>query len=378
MDSDVLIVGGGVAGLSLGAALAGHRRIKVLEAEDAIGRHSSGRSATFSHFGIGNQTVRSLTSASRTFFQQPPDGFSETPIARTASALFVATEAMSGALAELAELMAPYAPAARPAGEAEMRALFPPLRIGGGAIVEGLLDPSGLRLDADALLQAYARKLRSNGGAVLTGQHIAGVERRGSNWTVRTATGETHSGRVLVNAAGAWADEVAKMAGVPPLGLTPLRRTIIIVDPPDGANVASWPFVKTAVDDFYILPESGRLIASPVDEVPSDPCDAQPEEYDIALAAFKVEEYTTLPVAHVAHRWAGLRTFAPDRTPLVGFDPRAEGFFWLAGQGGFGLQTAPAIAEAAASLITQSRWPERLAMLGISAHGLAPERVIHG
>lgn len=378
MESDVLIVGGGVAGLSLGAALSGHRRVAVLEAEEAIGHHSSGRSATFSHFGIGNEIVRSLTAASRAFFQQPPNGFSETPIARTATALFVATDEMLPTLDKLAEVMKPHAPHIRRVGAEEMLALFPPLRTGAGKVIAGLVDTEGLRLDANALLQGYARKIRSSGGEVLTGARIAAVRAEGGLWTAVAESGERYAAPILVNAAGAWADRFARMAGVAPLGLRPLRRTIIIVDPPDGAYTSGWPFVKTAVDDFYILPEGGRLAASPVDEVPDDPCDAQPEEYDIALAAWKVEEYTTLAVPRVQHRWAGLRTFASDRTPVAGFDPAAPGFFWLAGQSGFGLQTAPAMAEASASLILPTDWPEQLAALGISPHVLGPERLIHG
>ena len=378
MVSDVLIVGGGVAGLSLGAALSKHRKVTVLEAEEAVGRHSSGRSATFSHFGIGNEIVRGLTSASRAFFQRPPEGFAEVSIARRATALFVATEAMLPTLDTLEELMRPHAPGLRRASESDMLALFPALRTGTGAIIAGVVDEDGLRLDADAMLQAYARAVRSSGGQVLTGQRVATVEPQADGWVVTTDSGERHASPILVNAAGAWADGLAGLAGVGPLGLRPLRRTIIIVDPPSGTDVSRWPFVKTVVDDFYILPEGGRLAASPVDEVPDDPCDAQPEDYDIAFAAWKVEEYTTLAVPRVQHRWAGLRTFAADRTPVTGFDPGAPGFFWLAGQGGFGLQTAPALAEAAASIILSTTWPEQLAALGISPHVLGPERLIHG
>jgi D-arginine dehydrogenase len=213
------------------------------------------------------------------------------------------------------------------------------------------------------MLQGFARAVRTAGGEVLNGRRIDRIEREGDLWTV-SAGQESWSAPVLVNAAGAWADGVAAMAGVAPLGLTPLRRTIVVVDAPEGADVRNWPFTKSAVDDFYILPESGRLAASPVDEVASDPCDAQPEEYDVALAAWKIEKYTTLPVARIAHRWAGLRSFTADRVPVAGFAPDAAGFFWLAGQGGYGLQTAPAMAAIAESLITGSPWPEGLAERG--------------
>lgn len=372
MEADVLILGGGVAGLSLAAALAPHRRVLVLEAEAAFGYHSSGRSATFSHFGIGDAIVRRLTAASRSFFLAPPEGFSDVPVARLAFALFVATEAMLPVLERLGTNMAEHNPRIEPVDEAAMRALFPPLRTGSGAVVAGLLERHGLRIDADALLQGYARKVRGTGGDVLTDQRVERIEWQGGRWVASCSDGGNHAAPVLVNAAGAWADGVAELAGIPPLGLKPLRRTIILVDPPAEEQVRDWPFVKTAQDDFYVLPEGGRLAASAVDEVPCEACDAQPEEYDVALAAAKVEEYTTLPVRRIEHRWAGLRTFAPDRTPVVGFDPRAEGFFWLAGQGGFGLQTAPALADIAAGLILGVAAPDA------SAHELGPKRLIDG
>lgn len=370
-EADFLIVGGGVAGLSAGARLARHGRVVVLEAEEALGFHASGRSATFSHFGIGNRIVRALTAYSRPFFLDAGDGV----LSRRSAALFVATEEMVPALDALGRDMAAYTDSVRPADEAEMLRLFPPLRTGGDAIVAGLVYPEGLRLDSDAMLQHFARKIRQGGGEVLTGRRIERVEPAGEGWRVE-AGGGAWQAPVLVNAAGAWADAVAELAGIAPVGLQPLRRTIIVVDPPEGADVRDWPFVKTAVDDFYILPESGRLMASPVDEVESGPCDAQPEEYDLALAAWKVERYTTLSVARIAHRWAGLRTFTRDRTPAVGFDPGAPGFFWLAGQGGFGLQTAPAVAEAAEALVTGSAWPEALAGQGVTAESLAPRRAV--
>ena len=366
--ADFLIIGGGVAGLSAGAALASHGKVVVLEAEQALGHHSSGRSATFSHYGIGNAVVRALTMQSRAYFLDAEGG----TLARRHPALFVANEEMRPALASLAEDMARYTDTLEEADEARMRELFPPLRFGGEAVVAGIAHPDGLRLDSDAILQNYARSIRAGGGQVLNAQRVIAVR---PEWTVETDGGQGWSAPILINAAGAWADQVAALAGVPSLGLKPLRRTIIVVDPPSGAVARGWAFVKTAVDDFYILPEGARLAASPVDEIESDPCDAQPEDYDIALAAWKVERYTTLSVARIAHRWAGLRTFAADRTPVAGFDTAAPGFFWLAGQGGFGLQTAPAMAEAAAALVTGATWPKALAESGVAVDHLAPARL---
>lgn len=362
--ADFLVVGGGVAGLSAAAALARHGKVVVFEAEEALGYHSSGRSATFSHYGIGNEAVRALTAWSRPRFAEGT--------ARRAPALFVATAEMLGALDSLEAEMARFTDSLRRVGEAEMLALFPPLRIGADGAVAGCHYPDGLRLDSDAMLQGYARSIRAASGEVLTGRRIAAVE---PQWTLTGESGESWTAPVLINAAGAWADAFAELAGVRPLGLKPLRRTIVVVDPPAGADVRGWPFVKSAVDDFYIIPEGGRLAASPVDETECGACDAQPDEYDVALAAWKIERYTTLPVSRIAHRWAGLRTFAPDRVPVAGFAPDALGFFWLAGQGGYGLQTAPAMAAVAEALVTGSAWPEGLAELGAGPARIRVERL---
>ena len=375
-EADFLVIGGGVAGLSAAARLAAQGKVIVLEAEEALGYHSSGRSVTFSHYGIGDSTVRGLTSHSRAFFLNPPEGFSEQPIARTASALFVATEEMLPTLDALRAQMERFTDSISPVGEVEMRALCPVLKLGQGAIVSGVLERSGLRLDADALLQGFARAVRASGGEILTGTRIGALHPLGSSWEVESEAGDRFGGAILVNAAGAWADRIASLAGVAPLGLSPRRRTIIVVDPPPGQDPSGWPFVKTAADEFYMLPEAGRLLASPVDEVECEPCDAQPEEYDLALAAWRLEQYTTLSVARIAHRWAGLRTFTADRVPTAGFAPDAPGFFWLAGQGGYGLQTAPAMAEIAESLITGAGWPAGLSKLDVTPEQIRPERLL--
>ena len=376
--ADFLIIGGGVAGLSAGASLSRHGKVVVLEAEDALGYHSSGRSATFSHYGIGDAAVRALTRWSRAFFEQPPDGFSDVPLARRASALFFATEEMLEALASLEQQMGRFTDGLARVGENEMTRLFPPLRTGPGAALAGCLDPDGLRLDSDALLQAYARAIRGAGGEVRTGTPIAALAGSGSGWSVEAAAGDRWTAPVLVNAAGAWADGIARLAGARPLGLRALRRTIIVVDPQSGDDVRAWPFVKSAVDDFYVLPESGRLMASPVDETECEACDAQPDDYDVALAAWKLERYTTLSVARIAHRWAGLRTFTADRVPVAGFATDAPGFFWLAGQGGYGLQTAPAMAAIVEAMVTAGDWPAGLAELGADSSAIGLGRLDGG
>lgn len=328
----------------------------VLEAEDSIGYHSSGRSATMLHYALGNPLVRSLTLASRPFFEQPPDGFTDVPLGRTMAVLVHARADELDQLDTLEAAIAPFATLER-AGEQAMLDLCPVLRTGEGGAVSGLVDPRGLRLDPHALLQGYARGLRLSGGTIVVAARVASVRRTGGAWELETEQGDSFSAPVLVNAAGSWADRVAQMAGVAPLGLAPRRRTIITFDAPEGSDATGWPFAKTIGDDLYFAPESGRLFASPMDEVPTDPCDAQPDDYEVALAAHRVEERTTMTVRRIVHKWAGLRTFAPDRMPVAGFATGAEGFFWLAGQGGFGLQTSPTLAMAAQSLIAGARWP---------------------
>lgn len=372
---DFLIIGGGIAGLSAAARLARHGRVVVLEAEEAIGYHSSGRSVTFSHFGIGNAAVRGLTAYSRAFFEEPPEGFSDAPLHRVQPSLYFAQEEQLPLLTSLHAGMARFTDKAEWLDGSQIAALCPVLKTGAGAIVRGIVDTSGLKLDADALLQSCARALRGRGGELLTGRRIAAIDWSGSDWRVRTEGGEEWSAPVLINAAGAWADRVAESAGVRPLRLQPMRRTIIVLDPPEDADIAGWPFVHSIAGDFYMLPESGRLLVSPMDEVPSDPCDAQPEEEDVALAAWKAEEYTTLKVRRIAHRWAGLRSFVADRVPTAGFAPDAPGFFWLAGQGGYGLQTAPAMAEIVEALVTEGAWPGGLAALGVTRETVDPQRL---
>jgi D-arginine dehydrogenase len=208
---------------------------------------------------------------------------------------------------------------------------------------------------------------------LVTGARVAAVERNSGAWQVRTERAGTFSAPVVVNAAGAWADAVAELAGVRPLGLEPKRRTIITFDAPPGTQLEGLPFAKTVGDELYFAPESGRLFASPMDEVPSDPVDAQPDDYEVALAAWRMEERTIVKVERIHSKWAGLRTFAPDRHPVAGFAPDAEGFFWLAGQGGFGLQTSPVMARVASSLVAGEPWP----LADVSAAELSPERFAH-
>ena len=350
---DILVIGGGIAGLSAAAALSRHAKVIVLEAEEQIGYHSSGRSATMVHYALGDRLVRALTLASRPFFNSPPDGFSDIPLGQRMPVLVHAREDEREALDELQSEISGFAHLERLDAKG-VHQLCPLLK---SDALYGIADFNGTRLDPHALLQGNLRELRKRGGVLQTGQRMQRLERSQDVWTVTTVKGERFSAPTLVNAAGSWADQIAGLAGIQPLGLEPKRRTIITFDAPPGTNLDRLPFAKTVGDGLYFAPESGRLFASPMDEVPSEPTDAQPDEYDVALAAHRMEERTTVKVERIHSRWAGLRTFTPDRHPAVGFAPDAEGFFWLAGQGGYGLQTSPAMAAISESLITATHWP---------------------
>lgn len=364
--ADILVVGGGIAGLSAAAALSADARVLVLEAEEQIGYHSSGRSATMVHYALGDRLVRALTLASRPFFDSPPEQFSDVALGHPMAVLVHAREDERSKLDALAAEISLFAKLERLDARA-VHELCPLLK---QDALHGIADRNGTRLDPHALLQANLRQLRSSGGELRTGCRVAAIDRCGADWTLASETGERFTAPILVNAAGSWADQIARLAGVRPMGLEPKRRTIITFDAPPSVSLDSLPFAKTVGDDLYFAPESGRLFASPMDEVASEPSDARPGEFEIALAAYRMEERTTVKVGKIRSSWAGLRTFAPDRHPVVGFAGDCEGFFWLAGQGGYGLQTSPAVAGIAASLITGGSWP----LADISAQSLSPSR----
>jgi D-arginine dehydrogenase len=363
---DILVIGGGIAGLSAAAALSSHARVTVLEAEEQIGFHSSGRSATMLHYALGDRLVRALTLASRPFFDDPPGDFTDVPLGRTLPLLVHAREEERPALDALQAAISPFAELDR-LDAADVHEMCPLLKEDAR---HGVADRNAIRLDPHALLQGNLRQLRSRGGELHTGTRVARVERTAGAWAVTSEKGAKFSASILVNAAGSWADQVARLAGVQPLGLEPKRRTIITFDAPRGTDLDRLPFAKTVGEELYFAPESGRLFASPMDEVPSEPTDAQPDEYEVALAAYRMEERTTVKVGQVRGKWAGLRTFTRDRHPAAGFAADDEGFFWLAGQGGFGLQTSPAMAAIAASLIAGAAWP----VSDVGAEELSPAR----
>jgi D-arginine dehydrogenase len=241
-------------------------------------------------------------------------------------------------------------------------------------VAGGLFESASQDIEVHELHQGYLRMFRARGGVQFSSTAVDGLEYASGGWII-TADKMRFSAPFIVNAAGAWADEVATLAGLAPLGLTPKLRTAALVPVPSALGVANFPIVIDIAEQFYFKPDAGDLLVSPADETPVQPCDAQPDEFDIAVAIDRIEQVTTLQINRVTHRWAGLRTFAPDKTPVVGWDHRTTGFFWLAGQGGYGIQTAPALSELAAASILGREVSERLSSHGVDADALQPHRL---
>jgi D-arginine dehydrogenase len=370
--ADVVILGAGMAGASLAAELAPHRQVVLVEREDQPGRHATGRSAAMFFESYGNATVRALTRASRAFLEHPPAGFAATALLSPRSALFVCDAPRLDTLRSW--LHKPDAPPTlRELTVAEALAMCPILRpewLAGAA-----LDASGSDMDVAAIHQGYLRVARQSGARIALDAFETAIERGPRGWRIRTRAGEFEA-PVLVNATGAWADAVARQAGVAPVGLQPMRRTAVTLPAPAGVDIRSWPLVIDIDEQFYFKPDAGQLLLSPANEDPMDPCDAAPDEMDVAIAVDRFETATTLPVRKLNHRWAGLRSFVADRSPVAGFDAAADGFFWLAGQGGYGIQMAPALARAAAALLMGQALPEDVASQGVRPEDLSPSRAV--
>jgi D-arginine dehydrogenase len=344
-SADVIIIGGGIAGMSLAGRLAGRANIILLEREELLAMHTTGRSAAVFTETYGNASVRALTSQSRSFFENPPDGFTEQPLFTPRAILFVARP---DHVAELNAWLSENPLVSRAATMTEVYDRMPILRR--DVFVAAAEEPDSADIDVHGLFEGFRRMAVHGNVEIATSAEVLSVSRAADAWVVESARG-TYSARVVVNAGGAWAGRVGVMAGLGDRGLMPLRRTAITIEPPDGVDVSNWLFVNDIGDAFYFKPEAGLVLASPVDETPSEPCDAQPEEIDVATVAWRIEEATTMKVSRIRRKWAGLRTFTPHRTPLFEFDANAPGFFWLAGQGGYGIQTAPSISLHAANKI---------------------------
>jgi D-arginine dehydrogenase len=342
---DIVVIGAGMAGASIAAFLSEHCRVALLEAEEAAGYHTTGRSAALWTANYGPRDVRLLTQLSRPFFETPPEGFAGVPLLRHRPVLFLAEPNQA---AELQQVMAEGS-GVRSITVAEAKTMLPALRDGyaAGAVVE----EDAFDLDVNAIHQGFLRQLRNRNGVLALRNRAGRITRRNGTWFVETSAGAVFAAPVVVNAAGAWGDEVAAIADVTPIGLLAKRRTAAIVNPSPW-DAEHWPMVLDVSEDWYARPEARtRLMVSPADETLSYPHDVQPEEIDVATGIDRMQRALDIQVRRVEHSWAGLRTFTPDGSLAFGWDPRQSGFFWCVGQGGYGIKTSPAAGRLGADLV---------------------------
>ncbi len=368
---DIAVIGGGMAGASVAAELAPHARVVLIERESQPGYHTTGRSAAIAVPTYGPAPIRALTRASDAFFHNPPAGFSDHPLFSPRHIVMVAREDQIAGLDALVEEVGDRASLQR-LDAAELKAACPLLRDGYGAA--GLLDTTGNDIDVASLHQGYLRGLKAAGGEVRTRTEVAGLMRDGDSWRVETSTGPIHA-HIVVNAAGAWAGVVGAMAGAEDIGLIPKRRTATVIAAPDGTEVHALPMTIDIDEQFYLKPDAGRLLISPADETPDVPGDVQPEELDVAICVDRIETAFEIQVRRIENKWAGLRSFVADKSPVAGFSDRTPGFYWLAGQGGYGIQSAPALARFAAAQVLGRDVPADILDEGLEVSDLAPARL---
>ncbi|MGI9433981.1 MAG: NAD(P)/FAD-dependent oxidoreductase [Geminicoccaceae bacterium] len=372
---DVLVIGAGIAGASVAYELAADAEVVLLEREDRPGYHTTGRSAAIYAPAYGNGPIRKLTQASRAFYEDRAGGLAEAPVLTPRGELLIArTDQLPALEAMETALRSEPGDLERIDGK-EAVARMPFLR--SGHVAAGLVDSRAMDMDVAAIHQGYLSGFRRRGGRLIVEAEVTGLKpaksRKSAGWEVQSRAGVFRAAAVI-NASGAWADEVAAIAGARPVGLVPKRRTAFIFDPAAPVD-RDWPVVCDVDERFYFRPESGLLFGSPADETPMPPSDIQPDDLDVAIAIDRIEQATIWQVKRVTRKWAGLRSFVADRTPVVGMDPEKQGFFWLAGQGGYGIQTAPALARVAAALVTGRALPDDVLATGLTIHDLAPIRL---
>ncbi len=373
---DFAIIGAGMAGASVAYRLAGTgASVCVLEREAQPGYHATGRSAAMFMESYGTAHTRALTLASRAFFEAPPVGFADQPVLSARGVLYVAQAGQEALLEAARQAYAEQGLAIRQLDAAEALARVPCLRP--DTLIGALLDEAAADMDVDALHQGYIKGAKHSGAEFLCGAELSRAQRSEGCWTLALADGRSLRARVLVDAAGAWADPVAALCGVKPLGLVPKRRSAFLFAPPAGTDVRGWPVVLGVDEGYYFKPDAGVLLGSPANADPVEPHDVVAEELDVAIGIHRIMEATTLEIRRPSHTWAGLRTFAPDGELVIGWDRAVEGFFWLAGQGGYGIQTAAGASELAAALLLDQPLSPQLRRFGVSPAVVDPARFGH-
>ena len=365
--ADAVVIGGGIAGVSVGHYLsAAGFDVTLVEREPHLAMHTTGRSAAVLYESYGTRANQRLTAASLGFFRDPPEGLVDMPLVRRRGVLLVARPSQMESL----RAEETHGVGLQSISPAEVGSIVPAVRteLLGGA----LLEPQAADLDVAGLHQAFVRGMRRSGATIRTSSPVEALTRSGGRWIVRVP-GAAIATPIVVNAAGSWCDVVAEMAGVEPIGLVPLRRTAFMV--PGRPEWSDWPVVVDIDQRWYFKPDGEQLLCSPAEEKPSPPCDARPREVDIALAIDRINQATHLSIRTVRSSWTGLRSFVADRSMVIGFDRAADGFFWLAGQGGTGIQTAPGAGHLAAALIAYGKSPAEHLRCGVRVEDYAPERL---
>ncbi len=378
----IVVIGGGIAGMSTAYALATFGAdvdVTVIEAEATLTHHTTGRSAAQLILNYGAAAIRSLTTAGLEFFHNPPERLVDGPLLEKRSVLLVGTEDQGPSIDSSLREGQAINPSVEEISPDVAVSLFPPLRA--ERVDRAILEADSYDIDVAALHQAFVRGAKANGVQISTTCAAVRLERSGAGWSIDVAdnglavgdTVATLAADVVVNAAGAWGDVVAERAGVTPVGLQPMRRTAFMT-PSGFDNSAAWPLVADVDHSWYIKPDGSQFLCSPADEHVSEPCDAKPEEIDVAIAIDRINTATTLEIRHVASSWAGLRTFSPDRSMVMGADPGEPSFVWCVGQGGTGIQTAPAAGQLIADLILEGEPGPSFAGHGLDMGSLAIDR----
>jgi len=376
IDVRFAIVGAGIAGTSLAyrlaEALGSADDIVLLEREDQPGYHSTGRSAAVYTETYGPPVIRALTAGSRALFDDPPKGFTDHDLLHPLGVLLIGLEQAKSRAEQIYNDCRALTPNVRLFEPTDITKLVPVLRPEWTTI--GVYEPDAMSMDVAAIHQGYLRGFRAMGGRIITDADVFECANANGRWSLSTRAGDVRCD-VLINAAGAWADEIASAAGLGPLGLTPKRRTAMVFQGPEDIDTTGWPLVNDVEESFYFKPDAGRILASPEEETPMPPCDVQPDEYDIAVTVDRIQNATTMEIKHIDNKWAGLRSFFDDGVPALGFDDRTDGFFWLAGQGGYGITTSDAMARLATSQLLGRDMPVDLNDIGVNASDLAPSRL---
>ena len=371
---DFLIIGGGIAGASAGYELSKFGRCIILEKESELGYHTTGRSAAIytTTYMAGDAVIRSLVLPSGEFLHHPPKGFSDYPLLTPRGMLYLAEKKKTNQLLALYEKLRQSTQDVKILNKDEIKKIIPILSE--KYTHKAIFEKTVFDMDVHAIHEGFLKGVRQKGGKVITGAGAEKITFENGFWTIWTPKGSFKS-KIIINAAGAWADKMALLAGISPIHIQPCRRTVVLISPPKDLEINDYPFCYEIDEEFYFKPDVGKILVSPADRAPSDPCDAQPEEIDIAYAAHYLEEATDIKVTKIDHSWAGLRSHVKDHYPVAGFAPDASGFFWLAGQDGFGIKTAPALGRITAALVRGKDIPKDIKSHGLTKEMISPKRL---